>query len=94
MFEIQVGEGGRVSMKGRLDASESDKAQRVLRTLEGPLTVDLSGLDYISSAGIGVLIETYKRLAAAGHTLRLVNMLPRVRNIFAYAGLDRILTIE
>ena len=94
MFEIRVDESGQVLMKGRLDAAESDKALRVLRGLEGPLTVDLSGLDYISSAGIGVLIETYKRLGAAGHPLRLVNLLPRVRNIFTYAGLDRILTIE
>lgn len=94
MFEIRVGEDGRVSLKGRLDAAESDRALAVLRGLDRPITVDFSGLDYISSAGIGVLIETYKRLNSAGHSLRLVNMLPRVRNIFAYAGLDRILTIE
>ena len=94
MFEIQVVGDGRVTLKGRLDAAESDRALAVLRGLDRPLTVDLSGLDYISSAGIGVLIETYKRLNASGHTLKLVNLLPRVRNIFAYAGLDRILTIE
>jgi anti-sigma B factor antagonist len=94
MFEIQVVEDGRVTLKGRLDAAESDRALAVLRRLDRPLTVDFSGLDYISSAGIGVLIETYKRLTASGHTLKLVNLLPRVRNVFAYAGLDRILTIE
>ena len=94
MFEIRVDESGQVLMKGRLDAADSDKALRVLRGLEGPLTVDLSGLDYISSAGIGVLIETFKRLRDLGHTLTLANMTPRVRNVFAYAGLDKVLRIE
>ncbi len=94
MFEIRVGEGGNVSLAGRLDAAEAERAQAALRGLQQSITLDCAQLDYISSAGIGVLIETYKRLHAAGQTLRLVNLLPRVRNIFAYAGLDRILTIE
>ena len=94
MFEIRVDDGGVVRLKGRLDASQSDQAQRVLRGLERSIALDCSELDYISSAGIGVIIETYRRLHALGHTLKLVNLLPRVRNIFAYAGLDRILTIE
>jgi anti-sigma B factor antagonist len=94
MFDIQVGDNGSVRLSGRLDANESDRALEVLRGLEGPLVLDCSELDYISSAGIGVLIETYKRLHASGRTLRLVHMLPRVRNVFVYAGLDRVLTIE
>lgn len=93
MFEIRVVDGV-VRLKGRLDASQSDQALKVMRGIEGPISVDCSELDYISSAGIGVIIETYRRLHGSGHTLKLVNLLPRVRNIFAYAGLDRILTIE
>ena len=94
MFEIKVADDGVVSLSGRLDAAESDRARAVLRELDRSITLDFSGLDYISSAGIGVLIETYKRLKAGGHSIRLVHMLPRVRSIFTYAGLDRILTIE
>lgn len=94
MFDIQVEANGIVRLSGRLDAAESDHAQRVLRGLDTSLTLDCSKLDYISSAGIGVLIEAYKRLHASGHSLKLVHLLPRVRNIFTYAGLDRILTIE
>lgn len=94
MFDIQVAPNGLVQMTGRLDAAESERALEVLRGIDRSLVLDCSGLDYISSAGIGVLIETYKRLTATGHSFKLVKMLPRVRNIFAYAGLDRILTIE
>lgn len=94
MLEIHVGENGQVRLAGRLDAASSTQAQEVLRGLDESLTLDCSQLDYISSAGIGVLIETYRRLHASGRTLRLVHMLPRVRRIFTYAGLDRILTME
>ena len=40
------------------------------------------------------LIETHKRLHGAGHELKLIGLKPRVRNVFAYAGLDRLLDIE
>jgi len=62
--------------------------------MNGPLRLDCSELDYISSAGLGVLIELHKRLVAAGQTLTLANLVPRVRNVFMYAGLDRLLNIE
>jgi anti-anti-sigma factor len=94
MFDIHVLAAGRVSVNGRLDAAESDRALAVFRGLTGPLTVDCTGLDYISSAGIAVVMDTYKRLADAGHALRLVNLTPRVKNVFSYAGLDKLLGIE
>ena len=94
MFDIQVLAGGRVSVNGRLDAAESERALHVFRGLSGPLTVDCSGLDYISSAGIAVVMDTYKRLLDAGHALHLVHVTPRVKNVFSYAGLDKLLGIE
>ncbi len=94
MFEIRVEEGGQVFLSGRLDAAESDRALMVLRGLSGSLVVDCTGLDYISSAGIAVLMDTFKRLSSAGHTLRLVNLTPRVKNVFTYAGLDKLLGIQ
>jgi len=93
MLEIRTAPEGRVELVGRLDAAEAERAERTLRDLAGPLTLDCSGLDYISSAGLGVLIELHKRLHASGQTLTLSNMVPRVRNVFAYAGLDRLLNI-
>lgn len=94
MFEMQESAPGTLRLKGRLDAAEADRAQGRFAALAGPVTLDCSELDYISSAGIGVVIETYKRLTGAGHTLRFVNLMPRVRNVFAYAGLDRILDLD
>ena len=94
MFEVRRIEDGRVELVGRLDAAQAAQAEEGLKPLRDSVTLDCSRLEYISSAGIGVLIELYKRLLAAGQTVTFVNMLPRVRNIFVYAGLDRILKIE
>lgn len=94
MFEIRVLEPGTVRLAGRLDAAEAERVGSELLAIRSSVRLDCSELDYISSAGIGVLIELFKRLQASGQTMTLVNLLPRVRNIFRYAGLDRLLTIE
>lgn len=94
MFDIEPAGEGRVRLVGRLDASQTEKATDALRALAGPITADCSALEYISSAGIGVILQTYKRLHEAGHTFTLAHLSPRIRNVFAYAGLDRILRIE
>jgi anti-anti-sigma factor len=94
MFEIAVVDGGIVKLTGRLDASQADRAQLVFRGLARPLTVDFSDLDYISSAGIGVIIEAYKRITDQGHSFRLVRLNPRIRAVFGYAGLDKVIPIE
>ena len=94
MLEIRIADEGTVMLKGRLDASQADEAMDQFRKLTGPITADFSGLDYISSAGISVIIETHKRLTGGGHSFRLINMQPRVRNVFMYSGLDRVLKIE
>ena len=94
MFEIRVLEPGTMRLSGRLDAAEAERAMAELLAIQTSIRHDCSELDYISSAGIGVLIELFKRLQGSGQTMTLVNLLPRVRNIFRYAGLDRLLTIE
>jgi anti-sigma B factor antagonist len=93
MLEIRTPSEGRVALVGRLDAAEADRVDQALKELSGPLVLDCSELEYISSAGLGILIEAHKRLLAAGHGLTLANLVPRVRNVFAYAGLDRLLKI-
>jgi anti-sigma B factor antagonist len=92
MLEIRTPSEGRVALVGRLDAAESERVDQALKGLSGPLVLDCSELDYISSAGLGILIEAHKRLQTAGG-LTLTNLVPRVRNVFAYAGLDRLLHI-
>ena len=94
MFEIQVESGGLVRLSGRLDAAQADRAKAALETVNGPAVIDLTDLDYVSSAGLGVLVQTYKRLRDSGHAFRLTNLKPRIRSVFVYAGLDKVLRLE
>lgn len=81
-------------MKGRFDASEAERVEEFLDEVHATQSLDLSGLDYISSLGLGVLLKTQKRLRQAGHGLRLVGMTPRIREIFHFSGFDRVFEID
>jgi anti-sigma B factor antagonist len=94
MFVVRMEEAGRVALQGRLDASQADLAQEQLGAYSGSLTLDCAQLDYISSAGIGVVVETFKRLSRSGGEFKLVNVPPRIRTVFRYAGLDRVIPME
>ena len=94
MFEIRIGEDGIVHLSGRLDASQVEKAEAVLRTIDRSIVADLGGLEYLSSAGIGLLVHTYKRLNESGQSIRLTNLTPRIKNIFHYAGLEKLFQVE
>jgi anti-anti-sigma factor len=94
MFAMEFGPDGVVRLSGRLDASEADRAHDELDAIAGSVTLDCSHLEYISSAGLSVMLVTHKRLTAAGHALRITNLQPRVLNVFKFAGLHRILQIE
>ena len=56
--------------------------------------VDFDGLSYISSAGLGLLFATQKRLVDGGSALTLVNLNPHIREIFHIAGFDKIFEIR
>ena len=94
MFEIQIDDGGVVRLAGRLDAAQADRAKAMLDTVRQSATLDLSELDYVSSAGLGVIVQTFKRLRDQGLDFRLTNMKPRIRSVFTYAGLDKVLRLE
>ncbi len=94
MFKITLDDKGVVRLQGRLDASQSEEATQALLKITKSAVVDFSELDYISSAGLGVLIAAQKRLKEAGHGLTLVNMNNHIRDVFRYARFDLIFKIE
>jgi anti-anti-sigma factor len=94
MFEIRLGGNGEVICEGRLDAAQAAKAQGFLDALPAPTVIDLARLEYISSAGLGVLLKTQKRVLQTGGGLKLVNVNRHIRDIFKYSGFDRIFHIE
>jgi anti-anti-sigma factor len=94
MLTIEPGAAGTVVLSGRLDAAQSPALQAHLDRLQGELTLECTKLDYISSAGLGVLLKTQKRLLPAGGKLRLTGVSRHLQDIFLYSGFDQILEIE
>lgn len=94
MLAIEFGANGEVVIAGRLDAAQCPTAQTFLDRVSGPVTMDCSGLEYISSAGLGVLLKTQKRLMASSGKLRLAGVNRHIRDIFQYSGFDQIFEIE
>jgi anti-anti-sigma factor len=55
------------------------------------VTLDLTGVDRIDAAGISMLVALYSRASEAGHCFNVSNASPRVLQILAVVGLDRLL---
>lgn len=94
MLAIDFGAQGVVVISGRLDAAQAATAQAFLDRIQGTATLDCRGLEYISSAGLGVLLKTQKRLMASAGKLRLSGVNPHLRDILQYSGFDQIFEIE
>ena len=94
MFEIEYGDGGEVLCRGRLDAAQCAKAEEFLDGLEGAGTLDFNELEYISSAGLGILLKTQKRLAGSGAGLRIINVNNHIHDVFRYSGFHAIFDIQ
>jgi len=94
MLAIEFGPEGGVVITGRLDASEAPRAQSFFDQVQGTVTVDCSQLEYISSAGLGVLLKTQKRLLGTGGKLKLTGVNSHLNDILGYSGFDQIFEIE
>jgi anti-sigma B factor antagonist len=94
VLEITIRDGNEIVLSGRLDAAQADKVRQAFDTITDNCVIDMKDLDYISSAGLGVLLATYKRLDQSGNRMILKNMNQYIRRVFQVSGMDRLFTIE
>jgi len=94
MFEITRDDSGRVQLQGRFDAAQVTRAKEVFSLVDDSCVVDFAELSYISSAGLGLLFATQKRLTERGQALTLANLNPHIREVFRIAGFDNIFKID
>jgi anti-sigma B factor antagonist len=93
MFDITLQNQNEVNISGRFDAAQVDKVRRVLDAVADDCTVNFQNLEYISSAGLGSLLNLYTRLKGTGHSVQLKNLNKHVREVFKYSKLDGVFTI-
>lgn len=93
----QQGEAWIVAISGNLDSATSPRAQQELEAILAgggrKLAVDFSALDYISSAGLRVLLGTARQSGAKGGALRAFGLNQTVREVFDISGFSAILPV-
>ena len=83
-----------LEITGRLDTTTAPNLESVVSELSEAtreLIFDMSGVEYISSAGIRVLLGAYKKMSINQGTMRIEKANDMVREIFEMTGLSDML---
>ena len=90
------GKNATVALEGRLDTTTAPQLETALATVPDSielLVLDMSALEYLSSAGLRVILAAHKRMLHQGQlVVRHVN--ETIREIFDVTGFTDILTLE
>lgn len=98
-MEIIINHGPefKVNLRGRLDTTTSLELDKTLKNeniTEELVILDFSELEYISSAGLRVLLSLKKVLEAQNKKLEIHNINDVVKEVFSVTGFSNILTIK
>ena len=86
-----------VRLFGRLETTTAPELQTVIDnelTEVSDLHMDMEQLEYVSSAGLRVLLSATKKMQAKGGNMKLHNVRSEVLEVFKITGFDAILTLE
>jgi len=87
-----------VKLSGRLDSGTAQPAEENFAQVLGDgalrLAIDMSNLEYISSAGLRVLLVVAKKVQQAQGRVVLYGLVRNVREVFAISGFDKIFAIQ
>lgn len=87
-----------ISLSGRLDTITSPQLEEEINrsSFDGieTVTLNMRSLEYISSAGLRVILMLHKKLAGTNGKLRLINVNDMIMEIFTMTGMDSFLEIE
>lgn len=85
-----------LSLEGRLDTNTAPELETVLKaSVDGitELVIDMQSLDYLSSAGLRVLLSAQKTMNKQG-SMKVIHVNDTIMEIFEVTGFVDILTIE
>ena len=84
------------ALEGRLDTTTSPQLEGELNSALAGITelvIDMEKLDYISSAGLRVLLSAHKTMSRQG-SMKVIHVNELVQEVFDITGFTDILTIE
>lgn len=93
--KITDGPAMTIAVSGRLDTTTAPDLEKEISAIDGisDLTLDFAGLEYISSAGLRVILTAQKKMNAAG-SMKVTNVCDSIMEVFEITGFSDILTIE
>ena len=100
-MDIQVTQTGGVTLvvpTGDLDMGTADQMKRTLSDLiekgQSKLVMDLTGVAYVDSSGLGALVALMKQARAVGGNLKLCGLQEDVRSIFEMTRLIKVMAVH
>lgn len=98
-MEITVNHGEQlvISLNGRLDTTTSvllDNKFKEIEITEDLVIIDFKDLEYISSAGLRVLLSIKKKLDSKGKSLEIHNINAVIKEVFSVTGFKNVLTVK
>ncbi|MHC4079781.1 MAG: STAS domain-containing protein [Planctomycetota bacterium] len=86
-----------VRFEGKLDTNTTPEAETALNLAieqgASKILIDFKDLDFVSSAGLRILLATAKKLGAQGGALRVCSLNETVRDIFDISGFSTLLRV-
>ena len=86
-----------VNVKGQLDAHTfltlQKELENTLRANDPRLVLDCDGLDYISSAGLGVLQKMVREFRGRGGDIRLARVSDKIGNVIKLLGFSKVIRV-
>jgi anti-sigma B factor antagonist len=92
-IEERIIEGVTVlDLKGKMTLGEGDellkdKINSLMNQGRGKILLNLEGVPYIDSAGLGEIVRTYTTVSRQGGTMKLVNLTKRITDLLAITKL-------
>ncbi|WP_293971563.1 STAS domain-containing protein [uncultured Ruminococcus sp.] len=87
-----------ISLSGRLDTITSPQLEDEINSISLDkieiIILDVKELEYISSAGLRLVLKVYKKMTAQGGQLKLINVNDMIMDIFDMTGMSDFLDIE
>jgi anti-anti-sigma factor len=94
---VRSGDTSAVRVSGRLDAAHAQAFAEallpVLAALQAPPVLDLSGVEYISSGGLRILLQAAKQAQARGARLTLIQVPDQVYAVLTLSGFATFMTV-
>ena len=90
---VEVTDDG-LRVAGEIDAHTAPRLAAALDASGSSIRLDLSGVEFVDSSGLRVLIDAHQRLDEAGGALRLVSPSDPVRRLLEISGVDGYLTVS